>query len=139
MSTATQTTDTTRAFRILGTSDEVTACDCCGKSDLKSTVALMELDADGSDLTGDAVYFGCVCAARAMRRQEKDVRRDVAAADRAAFQAELAARTERMNIHTRAWFAHLDARCPSLAGDVFHQIKALGGMAAARVGFAEPC
>ncbi len=57
----------TPTHKILGTSDDVTACDCCGRTDLKFTVALDVLDAEGGE-TGDVVHFGCVCAARALGR-----------------------------------------------------------------------
>lgn len=43
----------------LGWTDEVTACDLCGKSDLKSTAAL------GLE-SGEVVYYGCTCAARTL-------------------------------------------------------------------------
>lgn len=39
---------------ILGYTDEVTSCDCCGKVDLKGTYAI--------DLNGDISYYGSVCA-----------------------------------------------------------------------------
>ena len=47
------------SIKFLGTSDEVSTCDCCGRKDLKSTVALSIDD-------GEAVYFGVTCAARAL-------------------------------------------------------------------------
>lgn len=51
-------------FRYIGTTDERTECDRCGKVDLKSTVIIATLDADGND---DAVvYYGSTCAARAL-------------------------------------------------------------------------
>ena len=43
--------------KALGTTDAVTTCDCCGKSNLKMTVA-MRLD------DGEIVHYGRVCAAR---------------------------------------------------------------------------
>lgn len=43
-------------FVFLGTTDEVTACDCCGKSNLKSTVVF--------DVAGEIVHYGSTCAAR---------------------------------------------------------------------------
>ncbi len=43
--------------KALGTTDAVTTCDCCGKVNLKLTVA-MELD------DGQIVHYGRVCAAR---------------------------------------------------------------------------
>ena len=42
----------------LGWTDENTTCDLCGKADLKSTAAL--------EIDGAVVYYGCVCAARAL-------------------------------------------------------------------------
>jgi hypothetical protein len=44
--------------QFLGTSDEVNSCDCCGKQNLKSTVAL--------DVDGEVLYYGVTCAARAL-------------------------------------------------------------------------
>lgn len=75
-----------KAYRVLGTTDDVTACDLCGRQDLKSTVALQPLDPDGGDI-GEAVYLGCDCAARATGWTQKDVRRAAGAADRAAREA----------------------------------------------------
>jgi hypothetical protein len=49
----------TAAYTFVGTTDDVTTCDCCGRSDLKGTVVLRP--ADG----GDEVFFGSVCGARA--------------------------------------------------------------------------
>lgn len=46
-------------FKVLGTSDDVTTCDRCGKCNLKRTVALE------SDATG-IVRYGVDCAARAI-------------------------------------------------------------------------
>lgn len=39
---------------ILGYTDDITTCDCCGKVDLKGTYAI--------DLNGDISYYGSVCA-----------------------------------------------------------------------------
>lgn len=39
---------------ILGYTDEITTCDCCGKADLKGTYAI--------DFNGDISYYGSVCA-----------------------------------------------------------------------------
>ena len=52
------------AYRLLGITDERTSCDLCGKTNLKCTMALEELDADGN---GEAVvYFGRDCGSRAL-------------------------------------------------------------------------
>lgn len=47
------------AAKIIGTSEEVTTCECCGRSNLKRTVVL--------DIEGAVRYFGCDCAARTYR------------------------------------------------------------------------
>jgi hypothetical protein len=44
-------------MKYLGLTDEVTSCDCCGKSDLQRTVAF---ETDG----GETVYYGTTCATR---------------------------------------------------------------------------
>jgi hypothetical protein len=49
-------TATTSNFRILGICDEVNACECCGKSDLQKTVAILNTE------TGTIGYFGSSCA-----------------------------------------------------------------------------
>lgn len=46
------------APKILGITDEVTVCGCCGKSNLKKTVAL--------DFDGDVRYYGTDCAAKTL-------------------------------------------------------------------------
>lgn len=71
-----------KAYRVLGTTDDVTTCELCGRADLKSTVALQPLDPDGGAL-GDAVYFGSDCAARAAGWTQREVRQAAGAADRA--------------------------------------------------------
>lgn len=53
-----------QAFKILGTTDDVTECDLCGRVELKGTVVLLPVDADGG-ADGEAMYFGTSCAARA--------------------------------------------------------------------------
>lgn len=53
-----------RRFTLLGVTDDVTDCDCCGKRDLKCTMALAEHDADGNAV--GEVYYGRDCGARAL-------------------------------------------------------------------------
>jgi len=45
-------------FKIIGFTDSVNECDCCGKTELKGTYC-MESE------NGDEFYFGSVCGARA--------------------------------------------------------------------------
>jgi hypothetical protein len=66
-----------RQYEFLGTTDERTTCDCCGKSELKSTVAIRNLD------TGEDLFFGMTCAARALKLQVAEVRKGVTAANKA--------------------------------------------------------
>jgi hypothetical protein len=57
-------TATAPRFRYLGTTDHMQECEKCGRVDLRATVALATLDADGN--TEDVVYYGSTCAARAL-------------------------------------------------------------------------
>lgn len=47
-------------FRLLGITDEICTCDLCGKTDLKCTMALENLD------TGEQVHYGRDCGAMAL-------------------------------------------------------------------------
>lgn len=52
------------SFRYIGTTDECVECQQCGRVDLRCTVVLAVLDADGN--TEDVTYYGSTCAARAL-------------------------------------------------------------------------
>lgn len=70
---------TNKAFRVLGTTNDVTACDLCGRAELKGTIVLASLDADGNE---DAVvYYGASCGAKAAGWTTKDVRKAAKDAD----------------------------------------------------------
>lgn len=89
-------TETARpAFKVLGTTDDVTSCEHCGRVDLKGTIRLGILDADGN--VEDVTYFGAVCGARAAGWTTKDIRKAASAADRAAVET---ARVERERLAT---------------------------------------
>ncbi|MFE7397983.1 hypothetical protein [Streptomyces sp. NPDC057557] len=61
-----------KAYRVKGTTDDVTTCELCGKQELKGTVVLEALDADGNE---EAVcYFGVSCAAKAAGWTQREVR-----------------------------------------------------------------
>jgi hypothetical protein len=49
---------TERKFKVLGTTDEVTTCDCCGKSNLKATWAIEMTE------SGELLHYGSVCVTR---------------------------------------------------------------------------
>lgn len=80
-------------FKLVGISDE-TVCECCGKQNLKRTVVLEQLDADGGMVS--VVKFGRDCAARALRVRWTAGRVESAAI---AAQAERE-REERSRVHT---------------------------------------
>lgn len=54
-----------RKYVIVGTGDDVTTCDCCGRKNLKTTVALDQLDEEGG-MSGNIVHFGKTCASMAL-------------------------------------------------------------------------
>ena len=58
-----------KRYQILGISDEVTTCDCCGKTGLKRTVAMTD---DGDNVH----FFGCTCAANALNNRQGRVYTD---------------------------------------------------------------
>lgn len=58
--------------KALGITDEVTTCDCCGKADLKCTVAI-ELD------DGQIVHYGRTCASRNTGKPAKQINSEVRA------------------------------------------------------------
>lgn len=57
--------------KALGTDDSITTCDCCGRANLKFTVAI-ELD------DGEVVHYGQVCAARNTGKTQKVIRAEIA-------------------------------------------------------------
>lgn len=82
--------DARPAFRVLGTTDDVTTCEHCGRVELKGTIRLGVLDADGN--VEGVTYFGAACGARAAGWTTKDIRKQATAADRAAAEAAREAR-----------------------------------------------
>lgn len=119
--------------RCLGTDDSVNACDCCGRVDLKATVAFeTEL--------GEVVYFGVVCAARAMARNAAEIRRMAKNADNSKAEAVAAKAAAEAKAAMGRWVNHLVSLTGGVkdyAGqwDVFAMVRKAGGMTAARVGF----
>lgn len=81
-----------KVFRVGGTTDEITTCELCGKPELKGTVQMVELDADGNDFADH--YYGTSCAAKAAGWTQKDVRLAARTADRAKKEAAEKARRE---------------------------------------------
>lgn len=52
------------SYKFLGTTDENTTCDCCGKKNLKKTIVL-------ENEFGNIVYFGSDCASQAITGTKK--------------------------------------------------------------------
>src|SRR5882724_9348214 len=67
------------SYRAMGTTDEITTCEVCGKPELKGTVMLGILDADGN--TEEIVYAGSTCAARKVGGKAARIRQDAANAN----------------------------------------------------------
>lgn len=53
-----------KVFQVLGTTDEVTTCDCCGREDLKGTIVLKYMT---EERAGEIAYFGSTCFERQVR------------------------------------------------------------------------
>ena len=96
------TTTTRKVFRVLGTTDEVTECELCGRQELKGTVMLGILDDDSN--VEEVVHYGSSCGAKAAGWTTKFVRDEAKAADKARRAAERAAADERHS----AWIAARD-------------------------------
>lgn len=92
-----------KAYTVKGTTDEVTTCELCGKAELKGTVVLATLDADGNE-DGGVCYFGVSCAAKAAGWTQREVRAGVKAAEDSKRAAEWAAREARWAAE-REWLA----------------------------------
>lgn len=129
MPTTTSVAD--RRARFLGTTDDVTQCECCGRDELKSTVAI-SLDGES-----DPVFYGVVCAARALGTTAKVVRSETKAADEARAKAAREVADRKRAIEFAAsedWLFGVtrDAigyRAADL--DRFRRLERLGGYAAA--------
>ena len=111
--------------KVLGTVDDVDMCDCCGRKDLKKTVALQFEDAE-------PVYYGTTCAAHALKRPVKEFRKEVRSIDEENRAAGVRAGMNKMIDATRKWKAWLDIQVPELFGETFRQIESLGGYIAAK-------
>jgi hypothetical protein len=59
-------------MKALYVTDEVDTCECCGRTDLKATVA-MKLD------DGGILYYGRTCAARNSGKDQRQIKEEIAA------------------------------------------------------------
>lgn len=112
----------------LGTTDDITSCDCCGREDLKSTVAL--------DLDGATVHYGVTCAANALRLPVATVRQGTKRADAAAADSLRSAQAKVAAAEFARWVSF--CRENGTGPDLFTQIQSLGGYAAAKALYNAP-
>jgi hypothetical protein len=110
-----------KAFRVGGFTDEITNCELCGKVELRGTVQMIELDADGNDDTDH--YFGTSCAAKAAGWTQKKVKAEVQSI---AAKKVAAKRAEEDRVY-RVWLAENYgtediATAAKMAGIVAHQL-----------------
>jgi hypothetical protein len=112
-------------MKVLGISDEVTTCECCGRTNLKKTVAL--------DNGNGVVRYGTECAARAMGRGKADVEKEVKAVQAASAAAAEKARSEAAAAEYSRWAAWLSEKVPG--ADVAAAVRSLGGFSAARAAY----
>ena len=61
--------------KILGFTEEIDQCGCCGKGNLKGTYAIEDVE------TGDTNYFGSVCAFKHFNLTKRDLTTGVKAAE----------------------------------------------------------
>lgn len=84
-------------YRVLGTTDDVTTCEICGREELRGTIVLGVLDAD--DNVEAEIYAGSSCGARAAGRTGRNaatkLRQEADAAARAVRDAATDARKMR--------------------------------------------
>lgn len=92
---------TAKVFAVLGTTDHVTVCWLCGRDELRGTIALDTLDADGNR-TGNVVYYGSSCGAKAAGWTQKEFKAAVKAADQANLDAARAKREEESDRYCKA-------------------------------------
>jgi len=116
-------------FRVRGTTDDVTTCDCCGRQNLKATVVMEVLDADGNG-TGQMYYLGRDCAAKASGWTQREVMRRAREADDEAERQRRWEADQRERAECDRWFGWL--REQTGCTEVMDAILALGGFAAAR-------
>lgn len=87
--TGTETVRETSTWRAMGSTDEITTCDHCGRDDLKGTVRMVLVSEIGEE-DGEQ-FMGTVCAARMTGRKVTEIRTEAARADREREAAERAA------------------------------------------------
>lgn len=114
------------SVKFLGTTDEVTTCEVCGKKNLKKTIAV-SID------ESDPIYMGSECATRKLGRSLKEVNTEVRKAEREQAEREAAERRRKWDEAQAPWFAYI--RTFGKGDDDFTRIESLGGFKAAQEAF----
>lgn len=122
------------AWKFLGSDDSVNSCDCCGRSELKATIALESL------ATGEVVHYGINCAASALKQTAKEVKASTKSADEVKAAAKRVADKAAADAHHGKWVAFLLTKpfvVRDFRGDVdiFRTCQAGGGVLALRKEF----
>lgn len=84
--TRTDAFETMTPYLYIGMTDSVRACDCCGRDDLKQTMALYDA------VLGEEVYFGTTCGARALKMPVKAMKAEINAIERRRIEEDRLAR-----------------------------------------------
>lgn len=75
-------------MKLLGITDQINTCDCCGKTDLKCTVAFQK-----EDLT--IVYYGRICAQHWSGKSQKDINKEFKTIkEKASYEADATLRSD---------------------------------------------
>ena len=56
-------------FKIIGFTDKVNECDCCGKTELKGTYCI--------SIDGNEFYYGSTCASNTIKVSSDDIKKEV--------------------------------------------------------------
>ena len=59
----------TTEFKIIGFTDKVNECDCCGKTELKGTYCIY--------IDGNEFYYGSTCASNTIKVSSDDIKKEV--------------------------------------------------------------
>lgn len=59
----------TTEFKIIGFTDKVNECDCCGKTELKGTYCI--------SIDGNEFYYGSTCASNTIKVSSDDIKKEV--------------------------------------------------------------
>lgn len=108
---------------VLGTTQDYSGCDCCGRENLKKYVVIRLED-------GTVGHYGTSCAAVMLRVPAAEVTKAAKAADADAAAKAQAERMARMDAETAAWEAFLLAH--GTGSSTLERIRSLGGYAAAK-------